>query len=980
MLYICHSYFSLRYGTLSPEQLVDIAKRYSLKRLLLADINNVTGVPAFVKACAMNDIQPDIGVTVANGNRIVYYLLALNRNGFRVINDYLTHYHLLSMSYPEEAPELPGVLTLLPFTYTQEVPDFDSWRVALTINEERRLVTSRWSKYKSRIYPIQRVVYSDSLGLDLHVHLRAIDNNLVLSKLDPAMMAPSNSFFLSPEDVIEGFDRVSDLFINLEDQYREREFGMDFTTVKNKKIFTDSEANDDQLLRRLSREGMIWRYGEDHKEAERRVNYELEMIGRLGFRSYFLIAWDMIMFSKSQGFYHVGRGSGANSVVAYCLGITDVDPIELDLYFERFINPKRTSPPDFDIDYSWKERDRVLDYLFSKYGERYIALLGTMSTFRDSSMYRELGKVYGLPVEEIDRLAEHPAKEARESEIARQIVLLAERLRDFPNMRSIHAGGVLITEEPITNYTALDLPPKGYATTQWDMYTAEELRFEKLDVLSQRGIGHIKDAVLEVKRNRGIEIDIHQVSLFKNDPVVRALLRSGETIGCFYIESPAMRQLIKKLRCEDYLTLVAASSIIRPGVAKSGMMKEYIWRFHHPESFEYIHPVMKDQLRETYGVMVYQEDVLKVCHHFAGLDLAEADILRRAMSGKFRGNEEMKRIETRFFEGCKQLGRSEEVAKEVWRQIASFAGYSFSKAHSASYAVESFQSLYLKAYYPLEFMVGVINNFGGFYRSWVYFNEAVRLGGKVELPCVNHSLYYTTIEGNTLYAGFVHMKNLDSALAHLIVEERTKRGLYKSLEDFIDRVKPKQEQITILIRIGALRFTGKQKAALLWEAYQFLTMPESVSSMLLLFEKEKKRFRLPVLEASVLEDAYDELLILEFPLSVSYFDLLQTSFRGEIKSNEMIDCIGKMVRMLGRLVTIKYVRTSKGELMHFGTFCDVDGNLFDTVHFPNSLKGYPFRGGGVYLLLGEITEEFGQPSMTVLKMAKMPIKPDPREK
>ena len=164
------------------------------------------------------------------------------------------------------------------------------------------------------------------------------------------------------------------------------------------------------------------------------------------------------------------------------------------------------------------------------------------------------------------------------------------------------------------------------------MYTAEELRFEKLDVLSQRGIGHIKDAVLEVKRNRGIEIDIHQVSLFKNDPVVRALLRSGETIGCFYIESPAMRQLIKKLRCEDYLTLVAASSIIRPGVAKSGMMKEYIWRFHHPESFEYIHPVMKDQLRETYGVMVYQEDVLKVCHHFAGLDLAEADILRRDVS------------------------------------------------------------------------------------------------------------------------------------------------------------------------------------------------------------------------------------------------------------------------------------------------------------------------------------------------------------
>ncbi len=979
MLYLCHSYFSLRYGTISPEQLVEQAKRYGLKRLLLADINNVTGIPSFVKACELNGLQPDVGVTVMNGNNLVYYLIALNHNGFREINDYLTGFHLSSLPYPEEAPELPDVLTLIPFDYRFDIPAFDSWRVALTIQEEKRLVSSRWSDYSSRIYPIQRVVYLDRLGLELHVNLRAIDNNLVLSKVDPAMIAPNDSWFLSPDILKNGFNRVADLLLNLEDKYSCREFSMDFTTVKNKRIFTDSEANDDRLLQELSIKGIVWRYGNSNPEAEKRVSYELEMIGRLGFRSYFLIAWDMITFSKSQGFYHVGRGSGANSVVAYCLGITDVDPIELDLYFERFINPKRTSPPDFDIDYSWKERDHVLDYLFSKYGRRHIALLGTMSTFRDSSMYRELGKVYGLPTDEIDRLTEHPAKEARESEIARQIVILADRLKDFPNMRSIHAGGVLITEDPITNFTALDLPPKGYATTQWDMYVAEELRFEKLDVLSQRGIGHIKDAVKEIKRNRGVEVDVHQVSTFKQDAAVRSLLKSGETVGCFYIESPAMRQLIKKLRCEDYVTLVAASSIIRPGVAKSGMMKEYIWRFHHPEGFEYIHPVMKDQLRETYGVMVYQEDVLKVCHHYAGLDLAEADILRRAMSGKFRGTDEMKRIESRFFDGCKQLDRPEDVSREVWRQIASFAGYSFSKAHSASYAVESFQSLWLKAYYPLEFMVGVINNFGGFYRSWVYFNEAVRLGGRVELPCVNHSLYYTTIEGTVLYAGFVHMKNLEGAIAHQIVSERQLGGDYKSLEDFIDRIKPKQEQLTILVRIGALRFTGKQKAALLWEAYQYLSVPESMPG-LLLFEKEKREFHLPVLEASALEDAYDELLILEFPLSVSYFDLLQTKYRGEFMATEMSENVGKTIRMLGRLVTIKYVRTSKGELMHFGTFCDVIGNLFDTVHFPNSLKTYPFKGGGIYLLLGEITEEFGQPSMTVIKMAKMPIKPDPREK
>jgi len=219
----------------------------------------------------------------------------------------------------------------------------------------------------------------------------------------------------------------------------------------------------------------------------------------------------------------------------------------------------------------------------------------------------------------------------------------------FPNQRSIHAGGILISEEPITCYTALDLPPKGFPTTQWDMYVAEDIGFEKLDILSQRGIGHINDAVDIIRNNHGINIDIHQVEKFKNDPKVKAQLKRAETNGCFYIESPATRGLLKKLECDNYLTLVAASSIIRPGVAKSGMMREYIHRFHNPDKFEYIHPVMKEQLEETYGVMVYQEDVLKVCHHFAGLDLADADVLRRAMSGKHRGKDEFKRIVEKFF-------------------------------------------------------------------------------------------------------------------------------------------------------------------------------------------------------------------------------------------------------------------------------------------------------------------------------------------
>jgi DNA polymerase-3 subunit alpha len=377
----------------------------------------------------------------------------------------------------------------------------------------------------------------------------------------------------------------------------------------------------------------------------------------------------------------------------------------------------------------------VQDYIFKRYGRKHTALLGAMSTFKGRSIFRELGKVYGLPKAEIDRLVHHPNDPQGKNSITEKIHLLSGMMAGFPNIRSIHAGGILISEEPIYAYTALDLPPKGFPTTQWDMYVAEDIGFEKLDILSQRGIGHIRECVDIVMENRAIRVDVQQVEKLKKDEKVKGLLRQGETNGCFYVESPAMRGLLKKLKCDDYLRLVAASSIIRPGVARSGMMREYIHRFHHPADFKYIHPVMKEQLEETFGVMVFQEDVLKVCHHFAGLDLSDADVLRRAMSGKFRGKREFERIVQKFFSNCKEYGYPDAITKEVWRQIESFAGYSFSKAHSASYAVESFQSMYLKAYYPLEFMVAVINNFGGFFQRWVYFNEAKPGAGGARSCC-----------------------------------------------------------------------------------------------------------------------------------------------------------------------------------------------------------------------------------------------------
>ncbi len=971
------SYYSLRYGTLPVGEIPALALGAGAEAVLLADINNTSGTIDFVKDCKKAGIRPMAGVEFRDGNRLLYTGIAENNRGFKELNDLLSRSNLQGTPLPRPAPPFRNVLVVYPFGSRQVAGLAENEFIGVSISDIGKLPVSDYRKYPDRYLIHNPFSFSDEKGYELHRYLRAIDNNILLSRLTPEMVAGSDRMMISHEKLRSAFSGHPALIRNTERLTGRCSIDFDYHTIKNRKTFTGSAYDDRLLLEKLAADGLEYRYGRNNRTAAARVRHELDIIDRLGFGAYFLITWDIIRYSMSRGFYHVGRGSGANSIVAYCLRITDVDPIELDLYFERFLNPKRSSPPDFDIDYSWKERDEVLDYIFKRYGREHTALLGATSTFKGKSALRELGKVMGLPKAEIDRLVDDPNNPLNQDGITRHIAELGTRLADFPNIRSIHAGGVLISEEPITCYTALDLPPKSMPVTQWDMYVAEELRFEKLDILSQRGIGHIRDCVEIIRNTSGISIDIHQVEKFKRDEKVKEQLRNAETNGCFYIESPAMRGLLKKLRCDNYLSLVAASSIIRPGVARSGMMREYIQRFHNPQGFEYIHPVMKEQLSETYGVMVYQEDVLKVCHHFAGLDLADADVLRRAMSGKYRSRVEFQKIVDKYFSSCRERAIPDAIAAEVWRQIESFAGYSFSKAHSASFAVESYQSLYLKTYFPVEFMVAVINNFGGFYQSWVYFNEARRCGATIELPCVNNSSYLNSLDGKTIYMGFVHIAGLESNLAESLLAERENNGPFSGLTDFVERLHPTMEQLIILIRTGALRFTGLGKQQLLWEAHMFSgkKQPEPATA---LFSQPVRQFTLPALEHNPLEDAYDEIELLDFPVSMSYFDMLQTSFRGEISARQLPVSTGKMVRMAGILVTIKYVRTVKNEIMHFATFIDNEGEFFDTVHFPDIARAFPFRGRGVYLLLGKVVEEFGFPSLEVAKMAKLPLKADPR--
>jgi DNA polymerase-3 subunit alpha len=961
---------------MSVEQLVQKAKNAGAEAITLTDINNSTAIPEFSGECIRNNIRPVAGMEFRIDNELQYIGIARNNNGLRELNEFLSNHNFEKTPVPFPAPSFSESYIIYPLAKQPGRKLFDNERTGIRTEEINKLLTLTPAS-RNKMVIQHPVTFADNDDIFIHKSLRAVDNNILLSHLRPWQCASENEFFHSPDYLRQAFSEYPAIISNTNKLMEECSLSFDHESQKNKKIFSASRYDDKLLLEKLAWDGMVYRYGKNNNEAKRRIKHELEIIDNLGFSAYFLITWDIVRYSMARGFYHVGRGSGANSIVAYCLKITNVDPIDLNLYFERFINPKRSSPPDFDIDYSWKERDEVIDYIFKRYGYNHTALLGTISTFRGKSIVRELGKVHGLPKEEIDAIIDNPSSETNRNEITNIIFSTGHRIADFPNMRSIHAGGILISEEPVSCYTALDMPPKGFPTTQWDMYTAEDIRFEKLDILSQRGIGHIRESAEIILRNRSVDVDVHAIQKFKNDPKIKEFLKTGETKGCFYVESPSMRGLLQKLKCDDYTTLVAASSIIRPGVARSGMMREYIYRFHNPDKFKYLHPVMKEQLEETFGVMVYQEDVLKVCHHFAGLDLADADTLRRAMSGKYRSKQEMKRIVDKFFSNCREKGYSEELTKEVWRQIESFAGYSFSKAHSASYAVESFQSLWLKAHYPLEFMVAVINNFGGFYRTWVYVHEAKRYGATIQPPCVNKSNYKTNIYGTDIYLGFIHIMSLEYNLATSIEENRRAEGPFADLNDFVTRVNPGLEQVILLIRAGALRFTGKKKAVLLWEAHMLMnkSKPEPIRS---LFSSPVKEFALPDLEQDKLDDAYDEIELLSFPVSMTWFDMLETSYRGEITARDMINHKGKSVRMVGHLVTIKYIKTIKKEWMNFGCFIDPEGSFFDTTHFPQSLIQYPFKGAGTYLILGKVVEEFGYPSIEVEKLAKLPVRPDKR--
>ena len=976
----CHTYYSLRYGTIKPERLLAIASENGLQTLALTDINNTSSCLDFVRLSNNYKIKPVLGVDFRNHAKQQFILIAKNNNGFYNINQYLSGFlHNSALKIPEQAPQLEDTFVIYPYThnktYTLKANEF----LGIKPQDLNHLKFSKWNTFRSKLVVLQTVSFENKKGFNTHRLLRAIDNNTLLSKLPKSEQGNPTDRMLPYNELCNIYQEFPELLKNTSSLLNHCAIDFDFSqkTPNNQKSYTNNQALDFKLLRRLTYQGLHYRYKKPGERIFKRIEKELDIIKEKGFVPYFLINWKILKYARSKGYYYVGRGSGANSIIAYLLRITDVDPVELDLYFERFINLYRKNPPDFDIDFSWKDRDDITQFIFKHF--KNTALIAVYNTFKFRASIRELGKVFGLPKTEMDVLTRGKYNMYQLDTLSQLVIKYSTYIQGFPNYLGIHAGGIIISEKPIHYYTATFMPPKGFATTQFDMVVAEDIGLYKFDILSQRGLGKIKDAVTIVAYNHPEKapIDIHDIKRFKQDENIKTLLRQAKAIGCFYVESPAMRMLLKKLQVDTYLGLVAASSVIRPGVSKSGMMREYILRYRYPKRRKDAHPVLLKIMPETYGVMVYQEDVIKVAHYFGGLTLGEADMLRRGMSGKFRSRDEFLKVKQQFFDNCKKAGKPEALTEDIWRQIESFAGYAFAKGHSASYAVESYQSLFLKAYYPLEYMVATINNFGGFYQTELYVHEARMHGGIIEAPCINHSFNETIIKGKTIYLGFMFLHAFESKTIKHLLNERNKNGVFKSLDDFIDRISITIEQITILIKINAFRFTGINKRELLWEAYLKISKTTIQENTVDLFKTERINYKTPELPTTTLENAFDELELLGFPLC-SPFSLTEHNFKNPLRASQLSKFKGDIITIEGYLVTAKNTATSNGKRMFFGTFLDRDGDFIDTVHFPLVAIKYPFRGKGIYSISGKVIEEFDCTNIEVISMKKLAVVEDPR--
>lgn len=883
----CHSYFSLLDGASSPEALARQAAALGYRALALTDHGGLYGAVRFWQAAKEEGIRPIIGAEVALEGLGHLTLLAESREGYANLCRLLSTGQLAGqkgqprLSLDTLAQHTGGLvglsgcrkgavaLALQGGSEGQAVETAGRLREALGrerfwIEIQRHRVPGEGrleamlaqvaERLGTGLVATNNVHYAVRSGQRLHDALTCVRHLATLPEaLAAGLLHPNSEQYLkSPQEMEALFAGDGPAGIDRREALRnamriaERcEACLDFSEQRLPAFAVPEPHTPQSYLRHLCEMGMAQKPGLDRGQAERQLDHELAVIERAGLAGYFLVVWDIVRFAREQGIRCQGRGSAANSLVAYLLGITPVDPLRHNLLFERFLSEGTGTMPDIDVDFAADRREEVIQYVYRRYGEEHTGMVCNVVTYRARSAVRDVAKALSFPRDVIDRAAKSldthsvakaigllveefslAAPDPAEGGAALPWPLLAELLTQIegvPRHLSIHVGGLLITAAPLVEVVPLERATMpGRVVVQWDKDSVEDAGLIKIDLLSLRTLGVVEEALGYIRAERGEAPDLERLPL--DDPAVYALLQKADTVGCFQVESRAQAQMQPKMQASRFEDIVVATALIRPGPIQGGMVHPYLRRRKGLEPVTYLHPALEPVLAETMGVIVFQEQVLRVAMAVAGFTPAEADRLRRAMS-RSRSEEAMEAIRGKFVAGAQARGVERAVAEEIYRQLAGFAGFGFCKSHAAAFALVAYQTLYLKAYFPAELACALLNQQPmGFYPPEVLIGDARRHGVGVLGPDINASLEVCTLEQTkkgkapgkrVIRLGLRYVHGLGEAGQERIAEGRG-AGPFANLADFCRRTRLPRPAVENLIRAGAMDGLGLARRELLW--------------------------------------------------------------------------------------------------------------------------------------------------------------------
>jgi len=995
-----HSEYSLLDGACKLDELVEQAVNFNMPAVALTDHGVMYGVIDFYKIAKEKGIKPIIGCEVyvtpdsrfekkgQRGDLFHLILLAKDFEGYKNLTK------LVSLSFIEGFYYKPRVdkellreyskgLIALTSCLAGEIPTYilnnridkakEAIREYLDIFggdfylelqdnglEEQKYVNERLiglsKEFNIPLVATNDVHYLNKEDAEIHDILLCIQTGSKLNDKDRLRFKTDEFYFKSEEEMSKIFGNIPEA---LENTIKIAE-KCNLELPLNKVILPVFEVPEgetlDSYFERLCWEGARKRFGDNiPNHIKERLEYEISVIKQMGFSGYFLIVQDFVRYAKNKGIpVGPGRGSAAGSLVSYVLGITNIEPTRWGLIFERFLNPERITMPDIDIDFCFERREEVIDYVRNKYGKEHVAQIITFGTMAARASVRDVGRVLNVPYNEVDRIAKlippnSSIEEALQSSQelqnlvennaqAKKIIDIAKRIEGQARHASIHAAGIVISKDPLMEYVPLQVMNSSEVVTQFPMTNLEELGLLKMDFLGLRTLTVIYDTLKKIKENYGIDIDIDNLPL--DDPKVYELLQKGETIGVFQLESRGMRNLLREIKPEKFEDLIAVLALYRPGPL--GRLESYIKRKRGEEKVEYMHPSLEPILSETYGVIIYQEQVMEIAHRLAGFSLGQADVLRRAMGKK--KPEVMEEQREIFVKGAKERGIPEEVAKDIFEDMAKFAEYGFNKSHSAAYAYVSYQTAYLKVYYPKEFMSSLLTSVrNNTSKLSKYIAEAKRMGIKILPPDINESMVYFTVTNEGIRFGLSAVKNVGEGVAIAIVNER-ENGKFKSILDFVKRLNSRvinKRALESLIKSGAFDSFELSRKSLL----------ENIDKLLDSVQSSKK---LPVTQASLIdtvelikdpvimnteEFTVEELMEMEkemLGLYVSYDpqeelrEISQKLFENTI--DELVDVeSGSWIIVPGILKNVREILDRKNQKMLFATLEDYTGEADITV-------------------------------------------------